>query len=171
VRSIQDHRYHTTIEKQLYLKAPLVKAYHQYKLTPSDLAAEKTFRLKNHVLKIRARFDGSPEDFEGIVMTPEEEALLPNSDVDVSTPGSNPRVWVYMLFATSSGPTAGIILRRLPQPRHYSRIGYFDTFFDAIHIKAHDVSPLEKYVEDGFEITEDDYGESHGNGTYSVTIV
>lgn len=171
VRSVQNHSYHTTLERQLYLKAPLVKAYHRHKLTPGDLAAQKTFHLKNHVLEIRARFDGSPKDFDGIVMTPDEEAMLSNKNIDNSRAGYNPGVWIYMLFTISSGPTAGIILRRLPQPGHYSRIGYFDTFFDPVDLMAYDISPLEKYLEDGFEIMEDDYGESHGEGIYSVTIV
>lgn len=160
-----------TLERQLYLKAPLVKAYHRNKLTPSHLTAQKAFRLKNHVLEIRARFDGSPEDFEGILMTPDEEATLSSNDINVFTVGYNPGVWVYMLFAISSGPTAGIILRRLPQPGHYSRIGYFDTFFDPVNPMTCDISPLDRYLEDGFEIMEDDYGESHGDGIYSVTVV
>jgi hypothetical protein len=171
VRSVQDHNYQTILERQLYIKAPLVKAYHRNKLTTSHLAAQETFHLKNHALKILARFDGSPKDFEGILMTPEEEATLSSNDIDVSTADFNPGVWVYMLFAISSGPTAGIILRRLPQPGHYSRIGYFDTFYDPVHPKTYDISPLEMYLEDGFEIVENDYGESHGEGIYSVTIL
>ncbi|KAF2745113.1 hypothetical protein M011DRAFT_527893 [Sporormia fimetaria CBS 119925] len=130
-------------------------------------------RLRKRGFNIAAAFDASLTDLDGFFANPIHETFLNPDDPD--SPETVEGHWVYLLFIASRGPTAGLLLKRSHKAGYYSRLGYFDASYNR-HDEDRpeglsDLIPLEDYLHDSFDLAEDDYRLSHGDGIYSITLV
>jgi hypothetical protein len=140
--------------RALRLKAPLIKAI--CPLIPYK-HSEQRVHLQHRREHFRLVYDKLEGDTEGILLTAEQTLLVPRKFAKAHDELFG---WVYLLFIGKS-PHTGLLLKRLPQPGHYMRVGYFDKF------NRVSLLPL---LEDTYEIKEEDYDESHGQGIYTVTL-
>jgi hypothetical protein len=143
--------------RALRLKAPLIKAI--CPLIPYK-HSRQWVHLQHRSEHFRLVYDKLEGDTEGILLTAEQTLLVPRR---FAKPHDEPFGWVYLLFIGKS-PYTGLLLKRLPQPGHYIRIGYFNRFNTVLRGGSLD------FMEDTCEIKEEDYDESHGQGIYTVTL-
>lgn len=146
------------------IKAPLLKAI--CPLMPYRFGAKYwPIRLQQLRLQLRLVYDEAEGDSEGLLLDSEHGSLIADAREEEL---QQPFVWVHLLFITSR-PLAGLLLKRLPQPGRFMRIGYFDHKVPGRHV--YDESPrLEPFLRDSYEIRDGDYDEKHQDGVYTITV-